>query len=384
MRVVYAGQPFPDAWTMAVFLAGPTPRSPEVPSWRPEVLALFAAAGFRGVVFVPEPASGERAPEYDDQVEWERQGLNFADRILFWVPRDLQTMPAFTTNVEFGRWCTSGKIVLGLPPSAPKNKYLAWLAGVEGVPIRYSLAETVTAVLHDGEPATERRDGERHVPLHIWRTETFQAWYRHLRQAGHRLDEARLSWVFAPHEGRVFAWVLHARVWIESEQRHKENEWVLGRPDLACTILHHRSPGADLLDTRIVLVREFRCAARTPDGFVHELPGGSSSLLGSEPRAIACAEIEEETGLRIAAERLRPLGGRQVAATLSAHHAHTFAAELSAEEMELAQRLAAEGNVAGVVADTERTFIEVATVRDILERGLTDWATVGMVMHALQ
>jgi 8-oxo-dGTP pyrophosphatase MutT (NUDIX family) len=369
---------------MAVFLAGPTPRSPEVPSWRPEALDLLAAAGFRGVVFVPESASGERAPEYDDQVEWERQGLHFADRILFWVPRDLQTMPAFTTNVEFGRWCTSGKIVFGYPPLAPKNKYLAWMARVEGaVPIHGTLADTVAAALHDGEPEVERRGGERHVPLQVWRTEVFQAWYRQLCQAGHRLDEARVSWVFAPRGDRVFAWVLYTKIWVAGEQRHKENEWVLGRPDISCAVLYHRPAGADVLATRVVLVREFRSAARTPDGFVHELPGGSSSRPGLTARAIACAEVQEETSLRIAPERLRPLGSRQVAPTLSAHHTHAFAAELTAEEMDRAEFLAETLSVAGVAADTERTMIEVVTVRDILERGLTDWATVGMVMRAL-
>ncbi|HEY7309899.1 MAG TPA: nucleoside 2-deoxyribosyltransferase domain-containing protein [Gemmataceae bacterium] len=384
MRIVYAGQPFPDAWTMAVFLAGPTPRLPEVPSWRPEALDLLATAGFHGVVFVPETADGERAPEYDDQVEWERQGLNFADRILFWVPRDLQTMPAFTTNVEFGRWCTSGKVVLGYPATAPKNKYLAWLGRVEaGVSLHHTLADTVAAALHEGEAQVERRGGERHVPLHVWKTEAFQAWYRQLCQAGHRLDEARVCWMFSPRGRGIFAWVLRVRVWLACEQRHKENEWILGRPDIACAVLYHRPSGASLLDTRVVLVREFRSAARTPDGFVHELPGGSSWQTGVSPIQVACAEVEEETCLRIAPERLRPLGSRQFAATLSTHHAHVFAAELTAEEMSRAECLADALTVAGVAADSERTVVEVATVRDILQNELTDWATAGMVMRAL-
>src|SRR5262249_52613390 len=142
------------------------------------------AAGFDGAVFVPEPASGARAPEYDDQVEWERQGLSLADRILFWVPRDLETMPAFTTNVEFGRWCTSGKIVRGPPPGAPKNKYLAWLAGVESVPVHGNLPAAVADALDGWAEAPERSGGERHVPLHVWNTDSFQAWYQSLRAAG--------------------------------------------------------------------------------------------------------------------------------------------------------------------------------------------------------
>ena len=47
----------------------------------------------------------------------------------------------------------------------------------------------------------ERRGGERGVPLHVWRTATFQAWYAAARAAGHRLDGARLeSQGFGPDE----------------------------------------------------------------------------------------------------------------------------------------------------------------------------------------
>jgi hypothetical protein len=51
--------------------------------------------------------------------------------------------------------------------------------------------------------------------------------------------------------------------------------------------------------------------------------------------------------------------------------------------MDLARRLAGSGTAAGVEADSERTAVEVATVREVLGGGLTDWATVGMVTQAL-
>jgi 8-oxo-dGTP pyrophosphatase MutT (NUDIX family) len=369
---------------MAVFLAGPTPRSPDVPSWRPEALALLAEAGFRGAVFVPETATGECSPDYDDQVEWERQGLNFADRILFWIPRDLERMPALTTNVEFGRWCTSGKVVLGFPPSAPKNKYLKWLASVEGVPVYHTLRETIAAALDGSTDAPERRGGERHVPLHVWRTASFQAWHQSLQRAGNSLEEARLLWSFCPRGTcHTFAHVLHARIWVAAEGRHKDNEWVLSRPDISCVVLYHRPVQADPLDTQIVLVREFRAAARTADGFIRELPGGSHAEAGWPPHEVALAEVHEETGLLLAGERLRRVGSRQLAGTLSSHHGHVFAAELTDAELTGLRERATTGAVGGVAADTEQTFIEVVTVRELLGQGLADWATVGMVMQAL-
>ena len=46
---------------------------------------------------------------------------------MFWIPRSLPDMPAFTTNVEFGYWLHSGKVIYGRPDDATKIKYLDWL-----------------------------------------------------------------------------------------------------------------------------------------------------------------------------------------------------------------------------------------------------------------
>ena len=58
---------------------------------------------------------------------WEREALTEATVILFWIPRSLPDMPAFTTNVEFGYWLHSGKVIYGRPDDATKIKYLDWL-----------------------------------------------------------------------------------------------------------------------------------------------------------------------------------------------------------------------------------------------------------------
>jgi len=47
-----------------------------------------------------------------------------ADLIVFWVPRELATMPAFTTNVEFGEDYDSCRCLYGRPAEAPKCRYL--------------------------------------------------------------------------------------------------------------------------------------------------------------------------------------------------------------------------------------------------------------------
>lgn len=150
--VVYAREPLPESGPV-VFLAGPTPRSGEVASWRPAALDLIASAWDgpdRLTVFTPESRGGIRAREYHDQVEWEAAALNSATAILFWIPRDIATMPGFTTNVEFGLHIADGNVVLGCPPECAnpeRNRYLIWTAHQHGAPVTTTLAETVTTAL---------------------------------------------------------------------------------------------------------------------------------------------------------------------------------------------------------------------------------------------
>lgn len=97
----------------SLFLAGPTPRDPIVPSWRREALAVLENLGFSGTVLVPERHNWETAFEYLDQVEWEYAGLEQVTVIVFWIPRDLTLLPGFTTNVEFGRYVGTRPCVYG-------------------------------------------------------------------------------------------------------------------------------------------------------------------------------------------------------------------------------------------------------------------------------
>jgi hypothetical protein len=83
--------------------------------------------GYGGQVIVPEHIGGCDNFDYDGQVEWEHYGLENCSRIVFWIPRDLKDMPAFTTNVEFGRYCKDPRMMYGRPDDAPKNRYLDWL-----------------------------------------------------------------------------------------------------------------------------------------------------------------------------------------------------------------------------------------------------------------
>ncbi|MDV9188207.1 nucleoside 2-deoxyribosyltransferase domain-containing protein [Streptomyces sp. SR27] len=152
VRLVMGREPIPAG--PKVFLAGPTPdKKLPVPSWRPEALALITAQWTSPeplTVLTPESRDGVRAERYEHQVDWETEARASSTAILFWIPRDMRTMPGMTTNVEFGLDVSSGRAVLGCPPDCPhpeRNRYLIYVARRHGVPVRETLTDTVAEAL---------------------------------------------------------------------------------------------------------------------------------------------------------------------------------------------------------------------------------------------
>jgi 8-oxo-dGTP pyrophosphatase MutT (NUDIX family) len=154
---------------------------------------------------------------------------------------------------------------------------------------------------------------------------------------------------------------------------------VIGRPDVGAVLMYRRNGSLD--DTVVVLVREFRSPARTADGYIRELPGGSSCRPDSDPAQLAAEECRQETGLDIEPTRLCCHGDRQVAGTTTSHAAELFSVELTESEVAW---LRAQHRVAhGVVEDTERTYVEVTTLAAIRRVPLTDWGMLGMILQVL-
>lgn len=392
MDIVYAGEEMPEKITKSIFLAGPTPRNrDEQESWRPDAIEILKDKGFEGTVFIPEPRNGQFKHSYDDQVGWEEKYLNVADCIVFWVPRDIEPdskgypkMAAFTTNVEFGTWQSSGKIVFGSPPKADKVGYLKYYADKYKVPVADSLVATLDDALEMLEDGAEREGGARYVPLFIWKLDSFQSWYKAQTEAGNRLEEARLLYSFRPrYKSFVFLWILHAKMYVASEDRVKDNEFVLARPDISSVCLYHKTSAgfpASWKDIEVVLVREFRTPAATENGFILELPGGSS-IKDSSPEETAAEEVHEELGLYIEPSRLKLWSERRLAGTLSSHKSTLFAAEITEEEVEW---LKSQKDIAhGKEEDTERTFIEIHPVSELVNSELIDWTTLGQILSVI-
>lgn len=140
MKVIHALEPL----AKSIFLAGPTPRDNTGIDWRPEAIRILNMLNFGGTVFVPTPREPARwAKDYDDQIHWEWEALDQATVAVFWVPRALDAMPAFTTNVEYGLKVGKGQVVLGFPEDAPKMRYLSKLAERYSIPVFRDLESTL-------------------------------------------------------------------------------------------------------------------------------------------------------------------------------------------------------------------------------------------------
>lgn len=382
MKVVYALEDLPEVINKSLFLAGPTPRDNDGNPWRQEALKLLEEKKYDGVVFIPEPRNGEWHREYDAQIEWEDLCLNVADCIVFWVPRDLKTMPAMTTNIEWGRWETSGKCILGFPPEAEKMSYMACYAKEEKIPIASTLSETIDLGLSFIEKEAPRSGGDRYVPLYIWNTPQFQSWYETQTAVGNYLNSAKVLFTYhhVKRQFGLFLFILRANVYVAAESRIKAFDFLLARTDISSVLLWKRNETIE--DSEVVLVREFRPSVSNKNCYIVELPSGSTpDPKENEPLHVAVEEVWEETGFAISPERLKFNMARQLVGPLSSHKSHLYSAELTEEELDWFKGQA--DIVHGNVNSGERTFIEVRKVKDLFKNDDLDWSTLGQIIAVI-
>lgn len=350
------------------------------PSEEGDFLKLLgtAIAGTDGasVIFM----SGDAGESEDER--WRSEALEVSDAILCWLSAAGGAPEArrrFTRLVS--QYGSSGKLFVGHPASED-----AWAGPVEkceGVSAARDPKALVAQANRQFSKGASRQGPERKVPQMIWHTPAWKKWYDALLSVGNRLDGAKVEWSFRVGPGGVYVlfWAVLANIWVAVERRHKSNEVVIARPDIACVLAF--LPGADMLDTEIILVKEFRSPCRNESGFVHELPGGSSFNPHTDVLQQAADELHQETGIRVEKSRLLQHASRQAAATISTHHVHMFSCRLSDAEMASARNEAAEGRPHGNPDETERTYIVTATVRQCLQEAKVDFTTLGLIMQAI-
>jgi 8-oxo-dGTP pyrophosphatase MutT (NUDIX family) len=395
LKVYYSNQELPKTTEFTVFLAGPTYRSEEnkktPKSWRSEAVEYLKKKGFTGAVLIPEDSSGEFKNEYEDQIEWEEEGLRIADVILFWIPRDLVKLPGFTTNDEWGYWKGQApeKLVLGCPKDAEKVRYQEFYAEKYNIPAFKTLENTLQYVidkykelLKKDKYTFKRTGAERFVPLDIWNSDTFIEWYKNQEKAGDELHDANVLWKYyvGPDKNILFLWSMWVKVWIKAEDRYKDNEIILSRFNLSSVVMYHIDQ-EDMWNSDIVLVKEFRSPVNNGDIYVYENPGGSS-FSSKDPQEIIVKEIKEETGLTVEPYDLEFFGRRQLVSTLSIHKNALFGLELSDDDLADIKK-SVKGKVFGVTEETERTYVEFKQLKDLFKDDIVDHAQIGMIMEVI-
>lgn len=128
-----------------IFLAGPTYRDGKfIHSWRYAAVKNLLDINYKGIIYVPEFV--DKKPDgwsYQKQVEWEVAALTCSDIVCFWIPRDEHDLPAFTTNIEFGEYLHSNKIVIGAPDHADRMEYIRTRCAIKKIPVYNNLFQTV-------------------------------------------------------------------------------------------------------------------------------------------------------------------------------------------------------------------------------------------------
>lgn len=335
-QAVCAPEPVPASFSASVFLycagrdPGPAAAPPgdpggngshggkadPAPSLLLQALDHFGREGFDGVVL--SPGDPPRVA-HDPLATWQDEALRMSDVLLLCAGSAAE---GAELGALWGEWQSTGRVVVFAPPPPPgdKDSLIVRSALRLRAPVGRTLAEAVRHTVGLLRGGVVRRGGERAVPLMLWKSPSFQSWYRALRRAGHRLDDALVEWTYRSRGGGrpPLLWAMRPRVYIPSERRHKAGEVVIGRTDVSATVLYHRprprdGAPADWRDTVVVLVREFRSAVRNGTGFGLMLPGGSAAQASEreqDPRRTALKEIVEETGLNLSPSSWSRWGSR--------------------------------------------------------------------------
>lgn len=386
MNLVFSNQVTPLNITSSIFLAGPSPRTPNVIDWRKEAVQYLKEIGYNGVVFIPCPdfvwtgSENINSWDYIAQVSWEIFHRSIADKIVFWVPRNISGgMPGFTTNTEFGEDLNSGKMVYGRPNYAEKCKYFDNRLQINKKPIFTDLKVMLSFVHQKIGNGSLRNNGEIYIPLFIWETSNFQSWYQSMRKAGNHLIFAKVL-DFHNINDRIFSFNLAVSIFIKSENRIKNNEILFSRTDISSVVAYYKDINEQ--KTYVVLVEEFRSCVNNSIGKTLDLPSGSNIGVNVAPSVTAQHEFLEETGIYIADNsRFTQCSSKQLSATFATHKNHIFKVELNKSEFETL-KMSEENNTIFGEDDNERTYVRLLEINNIF-KSHADLSTIGAIMLAI-
>ena len=387
MQLIFSDMNMPSTVTKSIFLAGPSPRNRHAWDWRKDAIKILQEINYNGTVFIPAPQNlfynnqqNDFQWSYDNQIAWEIKGRKIADKIVFWIPRDIKgQMPGFTTNVEFGEDISSEKIVYGRPNYAEKCKYLDLKCQLEQIKVYNNLKEMLSETSKILGSGSFRQKGEVNVPLFIWKSYQFQQWYKSLLDNGNILHDINVIQTnFVSNKKHLFGFTIEPKIWLEKENRFKAKDRVHFRTDISSILAYYPQSDGSF---DMVFVEEFRPSVRNKLGRVLELPGGSSfSDISFENNAIQ--ELFEETGVKINdLKRIKFISSRQMVATQMSYINHLFCVELQFDEFQFLKQQE-KNNIANGENQHEKTFVKIINSNNIQTNDF-DYCNLGMIYEVL-
>lgn len=396
MELIFSDSPMPTDVTKSIFLAGPSPRYKEGDiirrEWRHDAIDELKRQGYDGSVFIPLEKDWFESVgsavdfdkfNYDSQIQWEDAAMSRADVILFWIPRTKEMM-GLTTNIEFGRYLESGRLVVGYPENAFNCGYIGQQLDKRNMPHYDHLRDCTSAAITRMGDGAYREGDQVLVPLVIWKSDQFQTWYNNtICEQGNRLDGFNVKSIIAFNDfTQLFGFAAHVSIWLTREDRHKSNEWIFSRTSTSYVAPYYLDESGV---HHFVLVREFRSPANNRHGYVFELPGGSSSEK-CDVIVNAQKELHEETGLEVTdLSRFKVLGNRQTFSTFSTNQIVACGLQLTLEEYNQLKQ-DAENKVQFGENDGERITLYTATLKELLDdesEVCVDYTTLGIILLAV-
>lgn len=385
MKIIYSQQPIPHRLSKSIFLAGITIRSKEEGiSWRYEAISFLQNIGYDGVVFIPEfeneILNTTQDFDYSEQIEWEDKCMAISDRIIFWIARDLDNKTfGLTSNVEYGKYMNSGKVFLGFPKNADKMRYLEHHAKNLNIPIYNDIKRLLIDVNESIGDGAERSGTDVLIPLNVWNHQGFKNWHKSVYDIGNSIADIKTEYVKHVNDN-IFFVSIWAKIYIRDENRYKDNEIAFMRSDISSCVLFRKDKN-NILNSDIVLIKEFRTPVNNITGKVWKITGGSSFKNDISAFNIIIEEIQEELGINIDSERLMYYQARQLQATTLTHKSHLYYCELNDAEIDylISQKDIVKGNI----SETERTYTEVVKLSSILNTEVVDWSNLGQILSII-
>lgn len=380
MQLVFSDQPLPTFVEKSLFLEGPSPRDLETLDWRREAVEILEQLHYNGVVYIPCPKnvwdrSKDGKWDYDSQVSWEHKARFASDAIVCWVPRELEKMPALTTNVEFGEDFDLGRFYYGRPDWAKKCRYLDSKAIEQGLPIHTDLYDLLLNVVSNLKPLP-RSDAWAAIPAMAWEFDSFRQWFSSMNLVGNELREATVTHVLGK-ANKSFLFVLQAKIYVANENRVKSNESVVFRKNTVTVVPYYIQEDGSIA---YALVNEFRAATCSDLGLVKEFVSGSSPANEATVMDTVKEELKEELGLIVETSRLARLGEKQINATLLGHKTIVYALRLTQEEYLGIKKAETKKTVYGEFGSSEVITLCIHTKNEILKSRSTDCTTLAAVL----